>query len=140
LALLFQLWFSALVITLILIFYLFAVLNAKCWVQTTKGWPCRRNVTGIWTSCEYHPGAKRGFPILLSNGPMSLPVFMWRNPSLNNVQLQAVGSHITELREEVPETAAQISKANTLNTAMAWLTAAGVAIALASFIYDVTAG
>ncbi len=140
LALFFQWWFAALLTGATLIFYWWAVLPAKCCVQTRAGRPCSNTVRGIMATCEYHPGAKRGFPILLNNGPLSLPVLMWRNPRHAPVRQHIVNVEFTEMHAEAPESAAQISRAKSLNTTMAWLTGIGVAIALASFVRDMVAG
>lgn len=133
-------WSAAWLIGSLLVPYWLFAMPAKCWVQTSKGNPCGQNVQGLMSGCKHHPASKWGFPMITGNGFLRMPTVMWRNPNHRVIRLQPAGFRDAGRHEEAPLDMGQSPHVNTLNVVVAWLTAVGVAIALAAFVRDVIAG
>lgn len=132
-------WPGAALISGLLACYLLMFRLTRCRVETLRHRPCLWRVRGLLGTCDYHTGYKRGLPVLArGNNFAGLPTFMWPRDDFTHTtgaaarpepqpSQAAAGSAATSQRAKRPR----------YDWAMMALAAAGVAIALVSFAWDV---
>lgn len=133
-----QLWLASSLVAAALIFYLLAVRQVRCRVETKLHRPCLWRVRGLLGCCEYHVGLKRGLPGLVPVHGFGLPGFMWPRYDFQ-VTVGAVepqpSPHACGAAALTPQ-----GQGFALDQIMMWLAVASIAVALASFLRDVLAG
>lgn len=131
-------WIMSGWVAAVLIFYLLAVRQTLCRVETKLHRPCQWRVRGLLGCCDYHIGIKRGFPRLVPVHGLGLPRFMWPRYHFDVV----VGEVEPQPTSHAHGSTALAPQARTfvLDQIMMWLAVASLTVAFASFLRDVLAG
>lgn len=126
----------------ILALYLATVRRTRCRVETQAHRPCLWRVRGLFGTCDFHIGYKRGFPTLVrGRGFVGLPTLMWPRDNF-------VGASAGAPRERQPDagargaaaTASSAASRSGYDQAMMAFAMLGVAVALVALIRDFIAG
>lgn len=133
-------WFLAVTIGAIWLLYAAVWRMTTCRVETVQGRPCRWGVRGLFSTCDYHPGLKRGLPTFVWPQGDLIPRLMWprndlaiRSPTVVATPQPAPGVSRRELNQ-----APHGSRGMELT--MMWLAIGSLAVAVAAFARDLVAG
>lgn len=127
-------WIASSWIVAVLIFYMLAVRQTRCRVETIRHRPCRWRVRGTLACCDYHLGLKRGLPRLVPAEGFGLPMFMWPRYDL----ILGAGEAEPQPLPKARGTAALAprTRESSIDKIMMWLAVASLAVACASFLRD----
>lgn len=133
------LWTSSFLVAGILVFYLLAVKITPCRVETTRHLPCKWRVRGIFSTCEFHTGYKRGLPRTMpGRHPYSLPMLIWHRSDLSPYE-RLERQPAPHARGEAAM-ASGVAQSATNEMVMKWVAIAGLTVAMATFLRDLIAG
>lgn len=133
------LWQSSLLVAGMLAFYLLAVKITLCRVETIKHLPCKWRVRGLFNTCEFHTGLKRGLPRTMpGRHPYSLPMLIWRRSDLTPYT-QPERQPASNARGEAAM-ASGVAQSSGNEVFMKWIAIVGLVVAVASFLRDLVAG
>jgi hypothetical protein len=132
-------WFLAALVGVTWLVYVAVWRTTTCRVETLEGRPCRWRVRGLTTSCDYHPGLKRGLPKPVRPPGDLVPRLMWPRNDLEFSRPRARATPqpqpaVSRHRLEQPNGSRRMEQL------MMWLAIASLVVAIAAFIRDLVAG